>query len=197
MLDSPFIPEGRDSAQGEQTTLVAHTQATEQNETMHPARLPIEDLLTNCEIRRQRRSGPGGQHRNKVETGIFVEHKPTGIRAEATEQRSQPKNQELALFRIRVNLALQHRSELVDSPSELWKSRLRGGKIFVNAEHADFPSLLAECLDVLDANNWDAKAAAVDLGCSTTQLVRFLKKDGRGLVELNGHREKLGLNKLK
>ena len=62
--------------------------------TQHPASLPYDELIRECEVRRQRRSGPGGQHRNKVETGIFIEHKPSGIRAEATEQRSQAKNQD-------------------------------------------------------------------------------------------------------
>ena len=164
---------------------------------MHPARKPVDELQAECEIRRQRRSGPGGQHRNKVETGVFVEHKPTGIRAEATEQRSQPKNQELAVFRLRVNLALQHRVAVEDSPSELWQSRLRGGKILVNAEHADFPSLLAEAMDALASNEWDTKQASTFLGCSTSQLVKFLKKDGRGLAELNQQRQQLGLSKLR
>ena len=75
----------------------------------HPAGLPRDELLRDCDVRRQRRSGPGGQHRNKVETGIFIEHTPTGVRAEATEQRSQPKNQEIAIWRLRVRLAVEVR----------------------------------------------------------------------------------------
>ena len=35
---------------------------------MHPAELPIPELLRQCEVVHTRRSGPGGQHRNKVET---------------------------------------------------------------------------------------------------------------------------------
>lgn len=164
----------------------------------HPAQSETETLLADCEIRRQRRSGPGGQHRNKVETGIFVEHRPTGIRAEATEKRSQPKNQEHAIFRLRLNLALGHRTPgPIEIPSELWRSRVRGGKISVNAEHTDFPSLLAESLDVLNQHDWDTKKAAELLGCSTSQLVKFLKKEARGLAELNRQRELLGLGKLR
>ena len=164
---------------------------------MHPAQIAIDDLMAACEVRRQRRSGPGGQHRNKVETGVFIEHKPTGVRAEATEQRSQPKNKTLAVVRVRINLALQHRTEPDAETSSLWKERLRGGKIFVNAEHDDFPSLLAEALDVLAAESWDLKVATERLGCSSSQLVKFLKKDGRGLAELNRQRESLGLSRLK
>src|SRR5262245_3474953 len=55
---------------------------------LHPAQLPIDELLPACSFQRTRRSGPGGQHRNKVETAVIVEHKPTGVRAEANERRS-------------------------------------------------------------------------------------------------------------
>ena len=37
---------------------------------IHPAALPFDALLKECEVRRLRRSGPGGQHRNKVETAV-------------------------------------------------------------------------------------------------------------------------------
>lgn len=47
-----------------------------------------------------RSGGPGGQHRNKVATGIRVFHRPSGARAEATEERSQFLNQRKAFQRI-------------------------------------------------------------------------------------------------
>lgn len=165
--------------------------------TIHPARLDSASLQVNCEIRRQRRSGPGGQHRNKVETGIFVEHLPTGVRAEATESRSQRQNLDLALFRLRVNLAIQHRLRSGDTASGLWQSRLSGGRISVNARHADFPALLAEALDVLHDHGWDVKPAAAQLQCSASQLVKFLQREPRAFAHLNRHREQAGLSKLK
>lgn len=180
---------------------------------MHPAQFPVQQLLDACEIRRQRRSGPGGQHRNKVETGIFIEHKPTGIRAEATEKRSQAQNQALATFRLRLNLALNHRttqavaneSTASSTPtigptlllSDLWKSRVRGGKLKVNEQHDDFPALLAEALDVLRDRQWDAKAAAEALNCSTSQLVKFLKQEPRAIALVNGQRQSRGMGQLK
>src|SRR3954471_1592503 len=118
------------------------------NPNVHPTNLPPEKLLAQCLIRRQRRSGPGGQHRNKVETAVVLVHQPTGIRSEATEQRSQAANQQVAIHRLRVKLAIRVRSNMEIGcgrrVSPLWRSRLRKQRISIARTHEDFPSLLAE-----------------------------------------------------
>lgn len=48
----------------------------------------------------RRSSGPGGQHVNKVETGVVIEHPPTGLRAIAEDSRSRERNRLLALERL-------------------------------------------------------------------------------------------------
>ena len=65
----------------------------------HPATLTTEDLLAQCKLRTQRRSGPGGQHRNKTSSGVFLLHQPTDLVGEATERRSQADNRAIALRR--------------------------------------------------------------------------------------------------
>ncbi len=158
------------------------------------------DLLANCETRRQRRSGPGGQHRNKVETAVIITHTPTAIQGEATERRSQEQNRTVAIFRLRVNLAINHRTEVpVESykPSELWHERCRKQRIAINPTHDDFPGILAEAMNVLAAYGWETKEAAGSLECSPSQLVKLIKQEPQAFVELNRRRGDLGLKPLK
>jgi hypothetical protein len=165
---------------------------------MHPACRDVDALLADCEVRRQRRSGPGGQHRNKVETGIFIRHTESGIEAGATEQRSQEANRRLAIHRLRVKLAIGVRTAVAAdrSPSAVWQSRQMGTRIQCSAGHADYPALVAEALDFLAAAAWDHTAAAEKLGCSGSQLLKLLKKD-EAMAKLNSERKNVGLSPLK
>ena len=161
---------------------------------LHPARLAAERLLGECSQKFMRRSGPGGQNRNKVETAVILTHRPTGLSAEANEERSQSQNRAMALFRLRLKLAVQIRCEREPAapPSPLWRSRLRGGRIVVNPMHEDFPALLAEALDALHAAGDDPSVAAEALGCSASQLVKFLKEEPRAFTALNERRRGAG-----
>lgn len=165
---------------------------------VHPACLDQELLLKDCKIQHVRRSGPGGQHRNKVETGVVIKHLPTNIIGEASETRQQARNRQMAIFRLRVNLAIEYRlQEIPESPSALWQGRLRNGTLKVNPEHDDFPALLAEALDSITHFQFDVKAASQFLGCSSSQLIKFCKKDPRAFNSLNQKRQEAGLHPLK
>ena len=166
---------------------------------VHPASLEIDRLLDQCDVRRQRRSGPGGQHRNKVETGVVIRHCPTGIEASATERRSQVQNRQMAVRRLRTRLAVEVRSPRQSSrgPSALWQSRCQGGRFSINLHHDDFPTLLAEALDVVMEQDADLSAAAQRLACSRSQLTRLLKMVPEAIQQVNRYRESLGLRPLK
>lgn len=163
----------------------------------HPAQLPVDRLLAECEIKRTRGSGPGGQHRNKVETAIVVKHKPTGLRGEASERRSQDQNRQQAILRLRVKLAIEVRHEPATQPSELWQQRTTGGRITVSAQHEDFPALLAESLDVIHDRAYVLPTSAEFLGVTASQLVKFLKVEPAALSRVNRERQAQGESPLR
>jgi hypothetical protein len=164
----------------------------------HPAALAGVQLAAQCDVRRTRRSGPGGQNRNKVETAVVLVHRPSGIVAEASERRSQAENLKTALFRLRLNLAVEVRGPVVPGvpPSPLWQTRCHRGRIVVSPEHDDFPAILAEALDLLTAHSFDVRPAAAVLGCTPTQLTRLVKAEPRALRLVNDERHTLGLHPL-
>jgi len=167
-------------------------------DSVHPATLRPEQLLAQCKLRQLRRSGPGGQHRNKVQTAVILHHRPTGVSAEANERRTQAANRSAALFRLRVNLALEVRRPVAtdDRPSPLWQSRCRNQQISVSPRHEDFPSILAEALDMLASSEMHLNDASGRLGLSCSQLVKLLKKDARAIGQVNRRRRELGLHPL-
>ncbi len=166
----------------------------------HPAALDPAALAAQCEFRATRRSGPGGQNRNKVETAVILTHRPTGMTAQASERRTQGENRRVALHRLRLELALNIRrpvgADSSYSPSSLWCSRCRAGRIHVNPDHDDFPALLAEALDVLSAREFELQDAALSLGCSATQLVKLLRSAPRALTLVNEQRRAAGRHPL-
>lgn len=162
--------------------------------------LPDEALLAECEVHFGRGGGPGGQHRNKVETAVSILHKPTQVMAKASERRKQIENRRVAVRRLREKLARSVRRK-VDrnryTPSELWRGRRQGERMGVNPKHRDYPALLAEALDVIVARDFDVAGAAGVLGITMSQLARLVRHDKAAMAMVNEGRENQGLPRLK
>jgi len=165
---------------------------------MHPAAMPADELLRQCDETRTRRSGPGGQHRNKVETAVILRHRPTGISAEASERRSQAENRRVAVWRLRLSLAVMHREPpQPNTPSVLWQSRTRGRQMAIAADHDDYPALVAEALDRLLPVGFEIKPAAESLGVRPSQLMKLFGQVPAAWIALNRLRVEAGRAPLK
>jgi len=63
-----------------------------------------DDLLSECEVETFRSSGPGGQHVNKTESAVRLRHKPSGVVVTSQQERSQHRNKQLALEKLRQKI---------------------------------------------------------------------------------------------
>lgn len=165
----------------------------------HPAAMEEEELLKECTLGKGRSSGPGGQHRNKVETKVTLTHRPTGVAAQASERRSAEENRRVALKRLRLALAVEVRRPVPigDARSELWRRRCVDGRIACNPAHRDYPALLAEALDMLETCGGNPKKAALRLDCTMSQLVKLIKEHPPALERINRGRQAKDRHSLK
>lgn len=88
---------------------------------------PADDdtLLAECRIETFRAGGPGGQHQNKTESGVRLTHLPTGIAVTARDSRSQHRNRQTALARLRAALEERSRPEVPRVPTRTPRSEKR------------------------------------------------------------------------
>ena len=80
-------------------------------EEHNPVEIPADDdaLLAECRVETFAAGGPGGQHQNRTESAVRLTHLPTGIRVVAREERSQHRNRQTALERLREALEEHNR----------------------------------------------------------------------------------------
>lgn len=86
------------------------------NQQRHPT--DRESLERDCEVEFFVAGGPGGQHRNKVETGVRLTHRPTGLVVAATERRSQSANREAAYERMAEKLEARQKVRKARRPTK-------------------------------------------------------------------------------
>jgi protein subunit release factor B len=74
----------------------------------------LDALARDCDIEFTRAGGPGGQHRNKVETAVRIKHRPSGVIVVASEHRSQARNKGLGLQRLAEKLATMEQARRLE-----------------------------------------------------------------------------------
>ncbi|WJX66768.1 hypothetical protein P8452_51290 [Trifolium repens] len=170
--------------------------------------LTDDDLMRQCEMGTFKTSGPGGQHRNKRESAVRLKHLPTGIIAQASEDRSQHMNRASAIKRLRALIALKVRKpvdlDAYSAPRELLqilppKSSIRGSDIGsqIGPNNPKFAMGMQALLDLIFAVEGSVADAAKYLGLSTGAVSRLILSDDSLRKEVNELRASKGMKPLK
>lgn len=158
--------------------------------------LTDEQLLAQCRWDTFRSGGPGGQKRQKTSSGVRLVHLPTGISTRATEYRQLSVNKLHALRRLKLKLAidLRHPVDLAHFNPPDWLAAIRRQTGFeVSFRHPLFPALAGLILDLLEALHGNPAHVAVNLGVSTTAVIRLLESEPSLWAAANSIRDKFGL----
>lgn len=153
-------------------------------------------LLHACEVEFIRVSGPGGQHRNKVSSGVRLQHRQGGFVVTATERRSQHENKAVALHRLRQQLAIRFRTPL---PGQIpWPDGVapRERRLRVNDRNPALPQVIGLALDAIFTCEGRLADAARALGVTSSSLARFLADHPKAWAEANRLRSAFGLGEL-
>ena len=74
---------------------------------------------SELEITTMRSGGKGGQNVNKVESAVRIKHLPSGLQVKCTQERSQPKNKQIALMRLKAQLLAIAQEQRVKEINEI------------------------------------------------------------------------------
>ena len=163
-------------------------------------RLLTDDaLLAECRWNHFRSGGPGGQARQTTSNAARLVHEPTGTAAVATEWRTLPENKLYALRRLRLKLATDFR-EPVDlatfEPPTWFLTIRRQTRIEASHRHPLYAAAAGLALDLLAATGGNPSAVAINLGVSTTAVIKLLESDPHLWAAANRIRADLGQSPL-
>ena len=148
--------------------------------------LSDDALLAQCRWDQFRGSGPGGQKRNKTSNAVRLTHEPTGISVVAGESRSLSENKLYALRRLKLKLATDLREpvELATfTPPDWFVSIRRDNRIEASHRHPLYAAAAGLVLDLLVALGGNPAAVAVNLGVSTTAVIKLLERESHLCAE--------------
>jgi hypothetical protein len=143
-------------------------------------KLSDSELLKECEISAYRGSGPGGQHRNKTNSGIKLKirnYKLMPLESYSCDDRSSHINKLLALKKLRLKIALQIREE----PAAQIPFPFPGIGGNISQDNTLYPQFIADILDRINFCNGDLAEAAKMWGMSKSALNKIIIKDKKVL----------------
>lgn len=128
--------------------------------------LSEEELNSIVDFDFFKRSGNGGQKRNKTSSAVRVVLKEYDIAAEDCTERSQKLNRSKALQKLRRKLAMTVRQEFADEALTV-----------VAPSNIKYPLFLAHLMDLLESVDYSFKECGLKLDLSSSQVEKLLRKD--------------------
>ena len=113
-----------------------------------------------------KRSGNGGQKRNKTSSAVRVTLKELAISAEDCTERSQKLNRSKALQKLRCKIAMTVRQDISDEIITI-----------VAPSNDRYPLFLARLIDLLSSVNYSFKECGLKLNLSSSQVEKLLRRD--------------------
>lgn len=83
----------------------------------------------NFDIKFTKGSGPGGQHKNKVETCVVITHIPTGLQEKCQDTRSKERNLKIAKERLKGKIAENEKNIVEQKKAEKRKKLIETQKV--------------------------------------------------------------------
>jgi hypothetical protein len=155
--------------------------------------LTPESLLKQCLQARFQGSGPGGQKRNRVYSGVRLTHGPSGLSAECVDSRASARNLGEALSRLRLAIALAAapgNAAVTQDGNTQGKAGVTEGTGYpgdpapgipfragANPSHPDYARGALRALTLLGFHTGQLAPAAAALGCTPSALTRYLKEE--------------------
>jgi len=133
------------------------------------------ELLKLCEVQAYKGSGPGGQHRNKTNSGVKL--KLGTIESYSCDDRSAHINKILSLKKLRMKIALQMREE----PALQTPFAFPGTAGRISPDNKLYPEFIADVLDRIKAASGDLSDAAKMWGLSKSALNKITLADKKVL----------------
>jgi len=150
-----------------------------QNSRTALLQLSDADLLKLCEVSAYKGSGPGGQHRNKTNSGVKL--KLETIESYSCDDRSAHVNKLLALKKLRMKIALQIR----EKPTAKIPFSFPGSDGKISQDNILYPQFIADVLDRLD----DFDKAAKMWSLSKSALNKIMLQDKKVMEVFQKHRQ--------
>jgi len=134
-------------------------------------RLSDTELLKLCEVQAYKGSGPGGQHRNKTNSGVKL--RLGDIESYSCDDRSAHINKLFAIKKLRMKIALQIREE----PAPQTPFAFPGSSGRISPDNKLYPEFIADILDRIKADKGSLDNAAKIWNLTKSALNRILIAD--------------------